>query len=61
MSEKGQDPHGIMIPYDFAYPKEKVCIKNAYGQFMNWGQNPVSSTDWYEHPEDGKVMNAYTD
>lgn len=58
MSQKGEDPHGIMIPYDFEYPKEKVCIKDAYKQFNNWGENPVSSTDWYQHPEDGKVMNV---
>jgi hypothetical protein len=56
MSKKGEDPHGIMIPCDFAYPKEKICIKDAYKQFMNWGTNPVSSTDWYLHPEDGKVF-----
>lgn len=58
MSQKGEDPHGIMIPCDFAYPKEKVCIKDAYKQFNNWGDDPVSSTDWYQHSEDGKVMNV---
>ena len=58
MSQKGEDPHGIMIPYDFEYPKEKICIKDAYKQFNNWGENPVSSTDWYKHSEDGKVMNV---
>lgn len=61
MSQKGQDPHGIMIPYDFKYPIEKTCIKNAYTQFNSWGENPVSSTDWYLHPEDGKVMNAFAE
>ena len=47
LSEKGQDPHGIMIPSDFKYPLEKVCIKDAYALFNNWGQNSVSYTDWY--------------
>ena len=56
MSQKGEDPHGIMIPCDFAYPKERTCIKDAYKQFNNWGENPVSSTDWYLNFEDGKVM-----
>jgi hypothetical protein len=60
MSQKGEDPHAIMIPYDFAYPKEKICIKDAYTQFNSWGENPVSSTDWYLSPVDGKVMNAFT-
>jgi hypothetical protein len=60
MSQKGEDPHGIMIPCDFAYPKERTCIKDAYTQFNSWGENPVSSTDWYLSPVDGKVMNAFT-
>lgn len=55
LSKKGEDPHGIMIPYDFQYPLEKICIKDAYTEFNNWGQNPVSSTDWFTKPVDGKV------
>ena len=56
MSQKGEDPHGIMIPSDFAYPKEKICIKDAYTQFNSWGENPVTSTDWYLSPVSGKVF-----
>lgn len=56
ISKKGEDPHGIMIPYDFRWAKEKVCIKDAYELFNNWGANPVVSTDWYKYPTDGKVM-----
>lgn len=57
LSKTGEDPHGIMIPYaDFKYPLEKVCIKDAYGEFNNWGQNPVNSTDWYTKPVSGKVF-----
>lgn len=55
LSEKGQDPHGIMIPSDFKYPLEKVCIKDAYKEFNNWGQNSVSYTNWYTKPVSGKV------
>lgn len=55
LSTKGQDPHGIMIPFDFKYPAEKVCIKDAYKEFNNWGSNPVLSTNWYTKPVDGKV------
>lgn len=47
-----------MIPCDFDYPKEKICIKDAYLRFNEWGQNPVSSTDWYTEPVEGKVMNV---
>ena len=55
MSKIGEDPHGIMIPGDFKYPLEKVCIKNAYLEFNNWGQNSVTSTKWYTKPVPGKV------
>ena len=55
LSTKGQDPHGIMIPFDFKYPVEKVCIKDAYTEFNNWGSNPILSTNWYTKPVDGKV------
>ena len=55
LSREGQDPHGIMVPYEFRYPLEKVCVKNAYRLFNNWGQNRVTSTDWYIYPEESKV------
>ena len=55
LSTKGQDPHGIMIPFDFKYPTEKVCIKDAYKEFNNWGSNPILSTNWYTKPVEGKV------
>ena len=58
MSQTGEDPHGIMIPRDFAYPKEKICIKDAYSGFNSWGTNPVTFTDWYLTPIEGKVMNV---
>ena len=56
MSQKGEDPHGIMIPSDFKYPTELTCIKDAYTQFNSWGENPVTSTDWYLDPVSGKVF-----
>ena len=50
LATKGQDPHAIMIPYDFKYPYEKFCITKAYVEFNNWGANPILSTDWYTKP-----------
>ena len=47
----GQDPHAIMIPYDFKWPIEKMCIRYAYTLFNNWGANKVTNTDWYKYPE----------
>ena len=57
LSKKGEDPHGIMIPYDFKYPIEYKCIKDAYGRFNEWGQNRVTSTDWYKYYTSGTVYN----
>lgn len=56
LSKRGEDPHGIMIPNDFKYPLEKVCVKDAYLEFNSWGQNSITSTDWYERPVSGKVF-----
>ena len=55
LSKVGEDPHGIMIPNDFKYPLERVCIKDAYSKFNSWGQNSVTSNDWYKHPVEDKV------
>ena len=54
ISKVGEDPHAIMIPNDFKYPKEHECIKGVYLQFNSWGQNPITSTDWYTNPVEGK-------
>lgn len=52
---KGQDPHAIMIPYDFRWPRETVRINQAYPMFNNWGANALTNTDWYKHPVTDKV------
>lgn len=57
LSLKGEDPHGIMIPYDFKYPIEYKCIKDAYSRFNEWGQTRVNSTDWYKYYTPGTVFN----
>lgn len=56
LSKKGEDPHGIMIPYDFKYPLEKVCIKDAYTDFAKWGKDKdIISSNWYTKPNNKKV------
>lgn len=30
IAEAGQDPHAILVPYDWKYPKERTCVKDAY-------------------------------
>lgn len=56
ISKKGEDPHGIMVPEDFKYPLETVCVKNAFLQFNSWGQNAINSTDWYLYPAEGRTF-----
>lgn len=55
LSKAGQDPHGIMVAFDFQYPLERTCIKDAYPLFNNWGTNPINSTWWYMSPNSRKV------
>lgn len=57
LAKKGQDPHGIMLPYDFKYPLETVCIKYAYSKFNDWvaKDNDIINTNWYTSPVKGKV------
>ena len=45
----------IMIPFNLKYPIERVCIKDAYGSFNEWGENEITSTDWYKYPVSEKV------
>jgi len=56
LATKGEDPHAIMIPYDFLWPKERICVKDAYLKFNEWGSNPILSTDWYTKPQLDKVV-----
>ena len=56
LATKGEDPHAIMIPYDFKWPKEKVRVNLAYPRFNEWGSNSILSTDWYLYPVSGNVV-----
>ena len=53
--QSGTDPHALMLPSDFLYPIEKVCIKDAYPLFIDWGLDSSTNIDWYDHPDTGKV------
>ena len=59
LAMKGQDPHGIMLPYDFKYPLEKVCINVAYRNFNDWIEKNkdrgVQGSNWYTIPDYNKV------
>lgn len=57
IAKVGEDPHAIMIPNDFKYPKERQCIKGVYADFNSWGQNPITKTEWYTNPTEGTYYN----
>lgn len=60
IAKKGQDPHGIVIPADWAWPTEYTCIKDAYPSFAKFAED-ASTTDeailnWYKQaPVSGKT------
>ena len=47
-----QDPHGVVIPCDWRWPREWVCIKRAYPDFINFALHPEdpSYAEWYKNP-----------
>ena len=55
ISKQGEDPRAIMIPFDFKWPLEQICITKAYNKFNEWGINPVISTDWYKYYNENAV------
>ena len=56
IATKGQDPHGIVIPGKWQWPKEKTCIKDAYPEFVTWANDRTKAQDWYKHPIAEKVI-----
>jgi len=52
IARQGEDPHGIIIPNDFRYPREFNCIKLCYPEFNKWGEKKVDETDWYLYPNE---------
>jgi hypothetical protein len=57
----GQDPHGIMVPYEFRYPLERQRVCWAYPDFNSWGQGAYMIDEdeeddaWYKHPVENLV------
>lgn len=55
LAKEGENPHGILVPWDFQYPNEKIPVKEAYPEFNTWGTNSILSSDWYKKPIASKV------
>lgn len=56
IAAKGQDPHGIVIPGKWNWPKETTCVKDAYPEFNSWSADRTKALNWYKRPEQGKVI-----
>ena len=58
VSKTGQDPHGILVPGDWAWPIEYISIREAYPQFSQYfieGGVNEDYEEWYKYPAEGKV------
>lgn len=52
IAKQGEDPHGIVVPGNWRWPREWQCIKNAYPNFIEFAKD-ASTTDetirkWYQ-------------
>ena len=52
----GTDPHGIVIPGKWKWPTERTSIKDAYPDFSTWAQDRTKAKDWYQRPNESKVV-----
>ena len=50
VAESGTDPHGVVIPMDWQWPREWTSVKVAYPNFINFAANQNNNTNWYEFP-----------
>jgi len=58
LSCAGEDPHAIMLPFDFKYPVEGICIGKAYPYFSQWMADRNSSNDWLMYYDTNFVCTA---
>lgn len=54
--QPGYVPYAMRVPKDWAYPRERISIEEAYPDFVNWAQNAKTSTNWYDNPVADKVF-----
>lgn len=51
-------PCGLAFPCEWAWPKERVNICDAYPDFAGWATGRTSNEGWYNNPESSAVMSA---
>ena len=55
LAGQGDDPHAIVVPNNFEYPKEKTRINLAYPLFNNWAQNAEQDRMWFKNCDEEYV------
>lgn len=63
IATEGSDPHGVVIPLDWQWPKEFTNVKLAYVDdydgFAQFAEGSTYGTStWYTHPVSGNVITA---
>ena len=60
LAGSGQAPYGVIIPEDWSWPRERICITQAYNEaghrFADFAATVGTAEDWYKHPTNW-VMN----
>ena len=60
LAGSGQAPYGVIIPEDWNWPRERICITQAYNEaghrFADFAATVGTAEDWYKHPTNW-VMN----
>lgn len=54
---EGDVPYAVRVAGSgWEWPKESISIVEAYPGFEAWAKNKTQNTDWYNTPQEGKVM-----
>ena len=59
IAKQGEDPHGVVIPADWAWPKEYINIKEAYPNFIEFAKDASTTNEavlgWYKQTTNNPV------
>lgn len=54
LAGSGQAPYGVIIPEDWGWPRERICITQAYNEighrFADFAATVGTAEDWYKYP-----------
>lgn len=58
LATAGQDPHAVVIPGNWSWPKEGINVKQAFSTFAQFALDAShkTATNWYQNAVEDKVM-----